>query len=117
MTPYPYRKREVEQALITRAIELIEHGWTRRADARNKRAVSVSATDPAAASYCISGAFSRAASELDNEDPIALCRVHERVREVIRDELGRYSGVALFNDTHARSKQHVLKVLRATLAH
>lgn len=85
---------------------LLRKGWTQHTSARSASNRIVSFTSKAAVKFCLSGAASRAALELNAPS-------YERITNIIYRSLGRkgYYGIAFFNDAEGRKKSEILAVV------
>lgn len=96
--------------LLTRAKNLIKRkGWTRCYYARNSEGVEVDVHSDSAACFCISGALSRAKSELKASN-----RIYELAYKILTKVTPR-NNIVRFNDDECKSQTQAIKMFEAAI--
>ena len=107
------------KAILTRAKELIEQGWTQKTSARNSNGKIRSAYDSDACQFCMIGAIDRAAFELTSgslqRTTVAREAVDQLHSRLMMDTYGKSVSVAMFNDATGRTKREVLEAFERTI--
>lgn len=110
----------IHAAIVRRAIELIEQGWTQFSMARDANGRRVLPPYNDAASFCASGAIARATYEVHGYGPKLSSTTDALTdRWAVFNHIRTYIGtntVASWNDDRTRTKEDVLKVFETVLS-
>jgi hypothetical protein len=92
------------EKILLKAADIIDAGWTQRAEARDKSGEVVDPMGPAATNFCAIGAVRRAAW---NDQAL------DAALNALRDEIGT-SGLGNWNDSERMTGARVAAAMRAT---
>lgn len=95
--------------ILTRAVEIIEAGWTRNAYAKNRQYRQVSFNQPSAVRFCSIGAIHRAGTYEMREG--LLTHEAEYYLTTLLQERGE-AGIADWNDKNTRKKADIIAGFR-----
>jgi hypothetical protein len=97
--------------ILTTAADLVAHGWTQAAYARDEFDLAVIYADDAATCFCASGAIFRACYDLRLPDP----QLRVMAVQCVEDRLqGRH--LPAWNDAEGRTQGEVVAALHAAAA-
>ena len=112
--------KEQVLAVLTRAAEMIEIGWTQGADARRKDGTACTAVADGADAYCLSGALLRAGYEVSGRlhdpskpMPTFMRAVYTAVQAVLPPG---WTEIQWYNDRKGRTKADMLRIIAAARA-
>lgn len=106
--------KTTEQILLEAAV-LVERGWCKGANARDKNGKQVSPTDPAACAWCMVGAVFKACGPIDYEPPLRFVDESIGLREEFEDSV-QLDSIEGINDYEIRDGADAAAILRSAAA-